>query len=162
MPKKGKMRAIYIWTVHQGASDGERKWSKTTQDMPQTADDTDGDVEEAETAKRRQMETANKYHDQGKLGKRKQEKYTTTWTRPGGNISRQIDYIMINAKHRNVARQAQNNTHWGGNLHQNQQHRVQTMQLYFSAAEKYKKPIPAESGKNSNMTSTNSACVRKN
>merc|ERR1712112_460451 len=29
---------------------------------------------------------------------------------------------------------------------QNQQHRVQTLQLYYSAAKKYKKPIPTETG----------------
>ena len=31
----------------------------------------------------------------------------TTWTNPDGNIRRKIDYIMINAKRRNMARTAQ-------------------------------------------------------
>ena len=73
-------------------------------------------------------------------------KYLTTWTSPNGNTSRQIDYIMINAKQRNIVRRAQNNIYWRGNMNQNQQHRVQTMQLYYSAAKKYKKPIPTETG----------------
>merc|ERR1712112_53122 len=31
-------------------------------------------------------------------------------------------------------------------MNQNQQHRVQTMQIYYSAEKKYKKPIPTETG----------------
>ena len=46
-----------------------------------------------------------------------------------------------------MARTAQNNIHWRGNMHYNQQHRVQTIQLYYNAAKKYKKPIHAETGK---------------
>ena len=60
-------------------------------------------------------------------------KYLTTWTSPNGNTGRQIDYIMINTKQRNIVRRAQNNIYWNGNMNQNQQHRVQTMQLYYSA-----------------------------
>ena len=33
-----------------------------------------------------------------------------------------------------------------GNIKQNQQRRVQTTQLYYNAAEKYKHPIPADTG----------------
>ena len=33
-----------------------------------------------------------------------------------------------------------------GNRNQNQQRRVHTMQLYYTAAKKYKKPIPADNG----------------
>ena len=33
-------------------------------------------------------------------------------------------------------------------MQQNQQHRVQTTKLYYNAAKKYKKPIPAETGRN--------------
>lgn len=76
------------------------------------------------------------------------EKYLTTWTSPGGKTNRQIDYIMINAKYRNMVRRAQSNIYWHANMNQNQQHRVQTMQLYYNAAKKYKKPIPTETGKN--------------
>ena len=50
------------------------------------------------------------------------EKYMTTWTSPNGNIRRRIDYIMINAKHRNMTRTAQSNIHWHGDMNQNQQH----------------------------------------
>ena len=37
-------------------------------------------------------------------GGENREKYLTTWTSPNGNISRQIDYIMINAKRRNIVK----------------------------------------------------------
>ena len=53
---------------------------------------------------------------------------------------------MINAKYKNIVRKAQNNIYWHANANQNQQHRVQTMQLYYNAA-KYKKPIPMETCK---------------
>ena len=75
------------------------------------------------------------------------EKYLTTWTSPGGKTNRQIDYIVINAKYRNIVRKAQSNIYWHANANQNQQHRVRTMQLYYNAANKYKKPIPTETGK---------------
>ena len=80
-------------------------------------------------------------------GRENWEIYMTTRTSPGGNIRRQTDYVAINAKHRNMARTAQRNIHWHGNMNQNQHRRVQTMQLYYNAAKKYKKPIPAETGK---------------
>ena len=64
------------------------------------------------------------------------EKYLTTWTSPDGNICMQNDYITINAKHGNMARKAQSNIYWRGNMHQNQQQRAQTMQPYYSAAKK--------------------------
>ena len=76
------------------------------------------------------------------------EKYFTTWTIHGGNIGRQIDYMMANAKYRSTVRKAHNNICWHANMHQNQQHRVQTMQLYYNASKKYKNPIPAETGRN--------------
>ena len=38
-----------------------------------------------------------------------QDKYTTAWAIPGGNVRRQIDYIMIHAKHGYVTRKAQSN-----------------------------------------------------
>ena len=52
---------------------------------------------------------------------------------------------MVNAKHRNMVRTAQSNIYRHGNMHQNQQQRVQTTQLYDSAA-KIQKPIPSETG----------------
>ena len=70
--------------------------------MPQTEDDTDGDMGEAESSTTRQMEAAARGHDEWELGKSKPRKYTTTWTSTGGNIRRQIDNIMINAKYKNV------------------------------------------------------------
>ena len=55
---------------------------------------------------------------------------------------------MINAKYKNIVRKAQSNIYWHANANQNQQHRVQAMQLYYNAAKKkYKKPIPMETGK---------------
>ena len=74
------------------------------------------------------------------------EKYLTTWTSPSGETNRQIDYITIIAKQRNIVRKAPSNIYWRGDMDQNQQRRVQTMQLYYSAAKKYKKPIPTETG----------------
>ena len=46
------------------------------------------------------------------------EKYTTTWTISDGNIRRQIVYIMINAKRRNVTRKTQTNCYWTSNKNQ--------------------------------------------
>ena len=88
----------------------------------------------------------NKNEKKERIGKRNQEKYITTWDSPDGNIRRQYDYIMINAKRRNVARTAQRNIYWRGNMNRHQQHRVQIMQHYYNAAKKYKKPIPADTG----------------
>ena len=73
--------------------------------------------------------------------------YATTWTIHDGDISREIDYIMINAKHWNVTRKAQSNIYWLSNMNQNQQRRVQKMQLCYNVAREYKKPIPSETGK---------------
>ena len=70
--------------------------------------------------------------------KENREKYLTTRTSPDGDICRQIDYIMINAKHRDVVRKAQSNIYWHGNMHQNQQRRARTMQLYYSASKSTK------------------------
>ena len=73
-----------------------------------------------------------------------QERYMATRTSPDGNIREQIDYIAINAKYRNMTRRAQSNIYWRANVNQNQHYRVQTIQIYYNAAEKYKHPIPAE------------------
>ena len=86
--------------------------------------------------------------DRAQWEEQNREKYLTTWTSPDGKTSRQIDHIMINAKYRNMVRKAQSNIYWHANMNQNQQHRVQTMKLYYNAAKKYKKPIPTETGKN--------------
>ena len=79
-------------------------------------------------------------------GEENREKYLTTWASPNGNISRRIDYIMINAKQRNVVKKAQRNIYRHGNMRQNQQHRVQTMHLYCCAAKKYKNPYRLKLG----------------
>ena len=73
--------------------------------------------------------------------------YLATWAIQGGAERRQIDYIMINAKYRNAERTAQSNTHWRANTNQNKQHRPQKMQLYYSAAKKYKTPTPTDTEK---------------
>ena len=91
------------------------------------------------------METTRR-RNKGELGKRKLGKYMTTWTSPDGNRRRQIDYIMINAKRRNMARTAQSNIYWRGNMNQNHRHRVKTMKRYYNTAKKYKQPIPADTG----------------
>ena len=75
------------------------------------------------------------------------DKYLTTWKIPGGETSRQIGYIFINSKYRDTARTAQNNAHWLANMGQNQQRRVQKMQLYYNAAQKYKISTPSDTGK---------------
>ena len=76
------------------------------------------------------------------------EKYLTTWTSPNGKTNRQIDYIMINAKYRNIVRKAQSNIYWHANANQNQQHRVQTMQLYYNAAKNTRSQYRREQAKN--------------
>ena len=84
------------------------KWRTTAQNMQKTTNDTHDNLERTKNRRKRKMESsANR--GKGKLGKELQEKYTTTWTHPGGNVRRQIDYIMINAKHRNMARKAKSN-----------------------------------------------------
>ena len=75
-----------------------------------------------------------------------QQKYMTTWTRPGGNIRKKIDYSAINVKYRNMTRKTQSNIRRHANMNQNQQRRVKTMQSYYNAAKKYKKPTPSETG----------------
>ena len=47
------------------------------------------------------------------------DKYLTKWATPGRQTSRQIDYIMINAKYRNDAGTAQSNTRWSAIRNQN-------------------------------------------
>ena len=74
------------------------------------------------------------------------DKYITTWTSPSGAERRQFDYIIIDAKYRNKSRTAQSNTHWHANMNKNQQRRVQKTQLRYIESEKYKTPIPEETG----------------
>ena len=65
-------------------------------------------------------------------GEEMADKYLTTWTRTGGEMGRKIGYVATNAKYRNTTRQAHSNIYWHANMNQNQQHRVQTMQLYYN------------------------------
>ena len=84
--------------IYKGQKGGKMKRIAVAKNMPQTSDDTDGDAEDAENSTTRQMEAATSGHGERELGKENHEKYTTTWTIPGGNIRRQIEYIMINAR----------------------------------------------------------------
>ena len=95
-------------------------------------------------------------------GKGNHQKYLTIWTSLDGNIGRQIDYIMINAEQRNISRKDQNNIYWNANMNQHQQHRAQTMQLYYSAAKKYKNQYRRKQDRKSNMTWKNSESIQKN
>ena len=45
-----------------------------------------------------------------------------------------------------MASEEQSNIYRHGNMKQNQQHRVQTMHIYYNSAKKYKQPIPADTG----------------
>ena len=74
------------------------------------------------------------------------DKYLTTWTSQGGTTRRQIDYIMINAKYRNADKKAHRNFYCRARMSQNQQRRVQTTQLFYNAAKKYKTPTPPGTG----------------
>ena len=146
MRKQGKCRPGNYRTIRKSLQDGKRKWSKTTQNTPKTSDDTNGTMEKNQK-QREQINGNNRRTTKlRRIGKEKWGKYMTTWTSPDGNIRRHIDYITTNAKHRNMAKTAQSNIYWHGNMNQNQQHRVQTMQHYYNAAEKYKKHIPAATG----------------
>ena len=80
------------------------------------------------------MEATTRKYDKKGMRSGKRGKYPTTWTSPDGNTGGQIDYMMANAKYRNEVRKAQNNIYWNANMQPNQQHRVQTTQLYYSAA----------------------------
>ena len=144
--QKGKCRPKNYRAIRRSLQDGKRKWIKTTQNMPKTADDANDNMEKPKTSRTDKWKQKQKNETKENWGKETGGKYMTTWTSPDGNIRRQIDYIAINAKHRNVAKTAQINIYWHGNMDQNQQHRVQTMQLYYSAAKKYKKPIPTVTG----------------
>ena len=53
---------------------------------------------------------------------------------------------MINAMYRGAARKEQRGTYRHANMKQIQHRRVQTMHLYYDAAEKYKKPMHSETG----------------
>ena len=144
MPKKEHAGQLIIWPYTK-ATRGKKKWIKTSHNTPKTADDTDGNMGKTQNCATRQMETTGG-RSKGEMGERKLGKYMTTWASQGGNISRQIDYITINAKRRNVARTAQSNIYWRGNMKQKQQHRIQKTHLCYSASEKYKKPMPADTG----------------
>ena len=76
-------------------------------------------------------------------------KHLTACEIPGGEVRRQIDYAVINAKFRNKERTAQINKHCHANTNQNQNHhrRVRKMQSCDNAAKKYKAPTPSETGK---------------
>ena len=68
------------------------------------------------------------------MGAQNKGKYLTTLTSLDGDKDRQIDNITISAKYRNIVRKAQSNIYWHAKMNQNQQHRVQTTQLYYNAA----------------------------
>jgi len=100
----------------------------------QTTNDTNGDMKKPSLYKKDKWKQKAENMTKEEWEEDSRNKYLTTWTSPDGNTSRQIEYIMINAKQRNIVRKAQNNIYWHGNMNQNQQHRVQTTQLYYSAA----------------------------
>ena len=70
----------------------------------------------------------------GKLGKIHDDVGKPGWEHMKGNLLHRD-----RCETSEYARTAQNNIHWHGNMHPNQQHRVQTMQLYYNAVKKYKK-----------------------
>ena len=90
------------------------------------------------------------------------EEYHATWTSPGVEIGRQIDYIAVNAKYRNAARKAQNNVYWHVNMKQDRQRRVQTTQLRYNAAQKYENRYRRKPGDTSDKTSKNSEDIQRN
>ena len=74
-------------------------------------------------------------------------KYLATWTRPDDAVRRQIDYIPTHAKCMNAEGPARRNDYWHANMNQNQPRRVQTTQIYYNDANKYKTPTPSDTGK---------------
>ena len=146
MPEKEHVAQKIIGSYTR-AENGKRKRNTTAQDMPKEANDTDGDMGEAEGCSKRQMKTTHNNKNMTKENcNRDTRKYTTTWTSPAGNTRRKIYYITTNAKYRNVTRKAQSNIDWHANMNQNQQHRAQTIQLYYNTTKKYKQSIPPETG----------------
>ena len=93
--------------------------------MPQTTDDTDDNVEEAEDRTTRQMEETARRRNKGELGKGNREKHATTWATPGGNVRWEIDNITIRARRRSMTGKEQINIYWNADMNQNQQQREQ-------------------------------------
>ena len=115
--------------------------------MPNATDDTDDNMESAEKRKQDTWTTQTRRYDYGGWEEDMGDKYLTTWTSPGGKTRRQIGFITINAKYRNTAQKAHIGIYCHANVNQNQQRRVQTMQLYYNAAKKYKTPTPPDDGR---------------
>ena len=61
--KKRTPYTKYNRTKHQSTKHSKRNWCEPTQNMPQTTNDTDGDMEETEAVKTRHMETTIIYYD---------------------------------------------------------------------------------------------------
>ena len=72
------------------------------------------------------------------------DKCLATWAITGGEVRKQIDYTMTNARYRNTERTARRNTHRNPNMIQIPKHRVQTTQINYNGANKYK--IPTQTG----------------
>ena len=73
-------------------------------------------------------------------------KYLTTWASPDGMSRRKIDYVAANAKYRSTSRTEQSDENWRAGVNRNRKRQVQTMQIYYNAAQKYKGTIPDETG----------------
>ena len=86
------------------------------------------------------VETCNEKQGRNDMGK------------SGWANTRQIDYIVIDARYRNTARTARTNPSWHADMKQKQHHAVQKTQLYYNKAKKYKTPMPMGPGKRRNMT----------
>ena len=68
--------------------------------------------------------------DKARMEAEDKRTYRTTWTRPGGEIQRQIDDIVRNARYGGTAWTCGTNPHWRAEMHQNHQRGVQAAQIY--------------------------------
>jgi len=69
-----------------------------------------------------------------------------TWVIQNGQIQRQIDYIIINNRYRNMVTTTIEKQGWRGNMTQQRQHAVIKMDIKPRLARNYYKKIPPETG----------------
>merc|ERR1712105_44170 len=69
-----------------------------------------------------------------------------TWISPDGKTMRQVDYILINHRHRNFVRKAHTIHEWRGNAEQNRQHSAIIMKIQLRYKHQSLAKPPPETG----------------
>ena len=135
------------WILRTSSMGGKGNGKQLQRIYQKTTDGADGEVGEAEKLQTGPAETPETEKDMAKERWQKeiQDNYAAKWTTPDGNARRQIDYVANNAKYRKAERKAQRTIYGNSNMGGNQQHRVQTIHLFYNSANQYRKPTPEES-----------------